>query len=430
MIGFQSVMEAWLECRSNKRYSAAALAFEAELEDNLLGLWRELNEGSYRIGPAIAFVVEHPVKREVFAADFRDRVVHHLLMKRLIPHFEREFIFDSYACRPGKGTLFGVRRIRRFISRCSEGYTRDCYILKCDVSGFFMNIDRRELWRMLERFIERQEVEDKEIVMQLTEMVVMHDPTVGCRINGSVKRWRGVPESKSLFGTNGKAMPGSQARQLSLEFPAEKGLPIGNLTSQWFGNFYLNRFDHYVKSELGVRYYGRYVDDFVIVHEDREYLKELVPKLEAFLREKLHLELHPRKRYLQHYSKGVTFLGVKIKGGAMLPGKRTKGGLYGTIERWNAAAAKRTLTGEELKAFRDSVNSYWGITRHQSGYGLRKRSAQHFSARIRSRVSYAGYRKVTLRDYSVLGNRAVPYYEFEQLKRHNITSKNNKKRKR
>jgi hypothetical protein len=397
MIAFQSLMEAYLECRRGKRYSTAALAFEADQEENLLRLWREINDGTYTIGPALAFVIEHPVKREVFAAGFRDRVVHHLLMKRLIPLFEREFIHDSYACRPGKGTLFGVRRVQGFIAKCSKGYTSGCYILKCDIAGFFMNIDRRTLWRMLEEFIRPREMEDKALVLKLTEQIIMHDPTVDCCINGSVNRWRGIPENKSLFGTNGRAMPGSGARQLSIAFPAVKGLPIGNLSSQWFGNFYLNRLDHYVKSKLGVRYYGRYVDDFIIVHEDKERLKGLIPQLEAFLKEELQLELHPRKRYLQHYGKGVTFLGVRIRGGALLPGRRTKGRLWESVHRWSSLSRRRLLTADEMRTFRDSVNAYWGIIRHYNSYGLRRRSAGYFSAQISNRISYAGFKKVTLR---------------------------------
>ena len=418
MIEFECLLEAYLECRRNKRYSAAALAFEINMEENLLLLWRQINDGTYTVSPAIAFVVEYPVKREVFAADFRDRVVHHLLMKKLMPPFEKEFIYDNYACRPQKGTLFGIRRLRRFIAQCSQGYTRDCYILKCDISGFFMNIDRRELWFMLEKFIQSHEVENKDIVLKLTKQVVMHDPTIGCHINGSVNRWRGVPTDKSLFGTNGKAMPGEkQPRQLAFDFCPEKGLPIGNLTSQWFGNFYLNALDHYVKGELGVRYYGRYVDDFVLVHEDKEFLKELIPRLETYLKQKLQLTLHPRKRYLQHYSKGVTFLGVKIKKAALLTGKRTKSRLHARVEKWNTLSFRRLLTSNELGAFRNSVNSYWGIMRHYNSYRLRRKCARRFSAQIENRVLYPGFAKIKLNDFIVMGKDVFPYFEFDKLKK-------------
>lgn len=410
-------MEAYLECRRHKRNSMAALAFEIDLEQNLLQLYREITDGTYRISPSLTFVVEKPVKREVFAADFRDRIVHHLLIKRLKPYFEREFIYDSYACREGKGTLMGVKRVRRFIAQCSKGYTEDCYILKCDISGFFMNIDRTILWRMLEQFICSKEMADKELILRLTEQIVMHNPTVDCHINGSIERWNGLPNDKSLFGTNGQPMPNKKTRQLEFDFAEPKGLPIGNLTSQWFGNFYLNRLDHYVKHQLGIRYYGRYVDDFVIIHPDREYLKGVIPLIEKFLSEQLKLKLHPKKRYLQHFSKGLTFLGVYSKFGALMTGTRTKAGAYQIISRWSSVCNKRLMTSDELKQFRDSINSYWGLMRNHSSYKLRRRMAHKFSAQIDNRTSYKGYCKITLEDYSIVGNRVVPYFEFDKLKK-------------
>jgi len=120
-VGFElsELFEAYYSCRVNKRGTRNALAFEIDSETNLVTLWRGLNEGSYRPGRSDAFIVDKPVEREVFAADFRDRVVHHLIINKLNPLFEAEFIHDSYACRAGKGTLFGVRRLQRFIRACS-----------------------------------------------------------------------------------------------------------------------------------------------------------------------------------------------------------------------------------------------------------------------------------------------------------------------
>ena len=202
-------------------------------------------------------------------------------------------------------------------------------------------------------------------------------------------------------------MPGMGAQQLLLNFTGAKGLPIGNLTSQWFGNFYLNALDHYVKSTLKVRYYGRYVDDFIIVHSDREYLRGLIPKLETFLGEKLQLQLHPRKRSLLHYSRGVVFLGAKIRRGAILTGKRTKSRAYECIRKWNELSRQSVITSNELMSFRDSINSYWGIVRHYNSYGLRKTMAGYFSAKLTNRITYSGYNKVCLRDCKVLRRKTV-----------------------
>ena len=210
MLEFHNLIDAYMQCRKNKRGSSAALAFEVDYEHNLWELYNDIIDGSYKINPSTAFVVERPVKREIFASDFRDRVVHHFVMGALIPRLEKEFIYDSYACRAGRGTLFGVKRIRRFIAQCSDGYTKDCYILKCDILGFFMNIDRDLLWQELKSFIYSSisdynfirtphssstartlfsDIDDAEsatdsIFINLVYQIVMNNPIDGCCIKG------------------------------------------------------------------------------------------------------------------------------------------------------------------------------------------------------------------------------------------------------
>ena len=398
MMTFEDLIQAYTDCRRHKRSGREALAFEVGLEDNLMALWRELRAGTYRPGRSRCFIIGRPVRREVFAAEFRDRVVQHLLVNRIEPVLDRGMIHDSYSCRKGRGTLYGVRRIRRFIAQCSEGYTRDCYVLKCDLRGFFMSIDRGRLADMLERTLEREYAGDEKAeVLALTRLIALYDPVPGARVAGPVGGWRLLPPDKSLFAVSGRPMPGG----VRSPFPVPqggKGLPIGNLTSQLFANFYLTPFDHYVKHTLGVRYYGRYADDFVIVHPDREYLRELVPLLERFLRDELGLTLHPRKRWLQHYARGVSFLGVFIRRDAVFAGRRTKEGLYRTVGRWNALAQERALERCDLEAFRSSVNSYWGLMRHHSSYRLRRCSAERFCPELTAVTGQVGYRKVTLSD--------------------------------
>lgn len=150
-------------------------------------------------------------------------------------------------------------------------------------------------------------------------------------------------------------------------------LPIGNLSSQVFANFYMNRFDHFIKKELGIRYYGRYVDDFLIVHPDNEYLKSLVPELAKYLQGSLGLTLHPKKIYLQHYSKGVQFLGTIIKPNRIYIAYRTKGNFYTAMQKQNNAV-KNTRPDKASKSnFLSSMNSYLGIMQHYRTYKLRKR---------------------------------------------------------
>ena len=246
-VDLAELFSAYYQCRKNKRNTANALAFEVDLEENLIDLWRELNSGLYQPRRSIAFVLDQPVKREIFAADFRDRVVHHWLIGKLNPLFEKQFIYDSYACRVGKGTHFGIKRADRFIRRCSANYTHDCYVLKLDIQGFFMHIDRKRLFDRLQQFIrQKYKGKDRQKVLEVTEKIVFNDPVRNCFKKSSPKKWKGLPPSKSLFHSSPNC-----------------GLPIGNLTSQIFANFYMDGFDHFIKHDLGLKYYGRYVDDCV-----------------------------------------------------------------------------------------------------------------------------------------------------------------------
>ena len=189
---------------------------------------------------SIAFIVNKPVKREIFAADFRDRVVHHLIINKLNPLFEKIFIHDSYACRKGKGTHFGIQRVDRFIRQCSHNYTQDCYVLKLDIQGFFMHINKTLLFAELQAFIEQKYLNaDKALLLELCHKVIFYDPTQNCIIKSKRSAWQGLPPDKSLFHS-----------------PTQYGLPIGNLSSQVFANFYMNSFDHFIKHDLGIRYYG------------------------------------------------------------------------------------------------------------------------------------------------------------------------------
>ena len=357
-IDLEEIFEAYFECRKNKRKTANALAFEADYESRLIELWKDVNSGAYQPGKSIAFIVTEPVQREVFAADFRDRIIHHLIIRKLNPLFEAEFIEDSYSCREGKGVLYGVKRAASFIRDCSQNYQKDCYILKMDIQSFFMSIDKVILFDMLETFIVNKYTgQDKALVIDLVRKIVFNCPEKNCHIKGKRSNWDGLPPSKSLF-TTGK----------------NKGQPIGNLTSQIFANFYLNVFDKFVKEECNIKYYGRYVDDFIIVHEDKQFLLQLKKKLKAYIYAKLHLHLHPRKIYLQHYSKGVKFIGAVIKPHRVYTGNRTKGNLYAKIRQFNFLFDKypeqKKQTADRLVA---SVNSYLGFMLHYRTFKIRSK---------------------------------------------------------
>jgi retron-type reverse transcriptase len=382
----EELFQAYFDCRKSKRSSPNALAFELGYEEELLRLHKELNDGSYTLGPSVAFIVTQPVKREIFAAQFRDRVVHHLLINRLNPLFEKTFIYDSYACREGKGTLFGVNRVADFIRRCSNNYSRDCYILKLDIQGFFMNIHREVLLRRLNEYISRQlpkiTWDVTTIFLDTLKKVVLANPADNCWLKSKLRMWEGLPVNKSILKMNGMVDdPSLSGLPCNVSGNKVRGLPIGNLTSQVFANFYLHAMDAFIMYKLLPQaaprgYYGRYVDDFVLIHSDKEYLKSLVKPIGDFLKKELLLQLHPRKINLQHYTKGLSFLGTFIQPHIILPGKRMQGNFYAkTVQLIERHAEQQVLTEEELQQAQATVNSYFGIIRHLRSRHLRKKVA-------------------------------------------------------
>ncbi|MGI6410684.1 MAG: reverse transcriptase domain-containing protein [Bacteroidales bacterium] len=353
------LFKAYFDARKNKRNTINALAFEKHLEANLFALANDIIERKYIPNQSICFIVNKPIKREIFAADFRDRVIHHFIYNYISEVFEKSFINDSYSCRKDKGTHYGINRIDGFIRSCSQNYSKDCYILKLDIKGYFMAMNKPLLYKKIKQELLKNKNKlnfDLRLVLYLIEKTIFNDPKQNCIIKGKKEDWVGLPKTKSMFYAK-----------------ANCGLPIGNLTSQLFGNIYMNEFDHWVKKELGIKYYGRYVDDFVLIHENKDYLQSLIPKLKDFLLKNLKLNLHPDKIYLQHYSKGVKFLGTVILPNRIYIAKRTKGNFYNAIEKQNLIARDHKPTKEEQQAFLSSMNSYLGIMRHYKTYKLRKR---------------------------------------------------------
>lgn len=389
----EDIFRAYLEARAGKRNSVNQLRFELNLEENLVELYHEIKERRYQVGRSICFMVEYPVKREVFAADFRDRIIHHLLFNYISPIFERVFINDCYSCRKGKGTMYGVRRLDKHIRSCSQNYTCDCYVLKLDLQGYFMNINRRILYdailKVLEKYgylvmpdsIHWEDSEEYELVRYLLPLIVFNDPILNCVRRGNLSDWEGLPPSKSLFHS-----------------PPGCGLPIGNLTSQLFSNIYLTPFDNYVKRELGIKHYGRYVDDFFLVHEDKEALKRMVPEIRDFLWETLHVKLHPRKIVLQHYRRGIDFLGAVVKPGRIYIQNRAKRKFASEMFYWNNRLGFDgvPLAVSHLCKMRASVNSYLGIMQHFKTRNIKKEILEGCSSVFRYGYFNNGWNKYIL----------------------------------
>lgn len=353
-ISLEQVIEAFYDCLKRKRGTVNAQEFEYDYESNCIDLWKEINNGTYEPRRSIAFVIDHPVKREIFAADFRDRVVHHLIARQIYPLLERQFLVDSYSTQKGKGTLFGIQRVEQHVKDCSEGYTKDCWILKLDISGYFMSIDKQLLYDCIKRFLDdRYKDADKAILLYLLRKTIFNRPEKDCILKVPHWRWKGLPKNKSLFGTDGK-----------------KGLPIGNLTSQLLALLFLDELDHLITEQWGVPHYGRYVDDMVLVHESRDYLLEVKEMIEAWLNEH-GLKLHPKKVYLQHYTKGVMFVGGMIKPGRKYISKRTVGKMFAKINRFNRMfESGEPVTSEQIDNLMATMNSYLGMMRHYASYNL------------------------------------------------------------
>ena len=335
------LIEAYLDCRRTKRNSASALAFEVDLERNLVELHDELAGGRYRPGRSICFVITRPRPREVWAAAFRDRIVHHLLYRRVAPAIEASFIADSCACIPGRGTLYAARRLEAKVRSASENWSRPLWYLKADIANFFVSIDKRILDELLAGRIREP------WWLALARLVLWHDPRVDVDVRGDPRRLALVPPHKRLVNQS-----------------ADFGLPIGNLSSQFFANVYLDQLDRFVKHELRARHYIRYVDDLVLLHESPQQLNTWRAAIAVFLPARLGLELNPRKTILQPVARGVDFVGQVIR-----PWRRT-------IRRrtfHEALARVGALAPEDVH---QSVNSYFGLLRQAShSHGDRARLA-------------------------------------------------------
>ena len=325
---FQELAQAYFDCRRTKRNSASALAFEERLEHNLRNLYDELQSGGYAPGRSICFVITRPKAREVWAATFRDRIVHHLLHNRIAPRFYARFIADSCACIPRRGTMYAAERLESKIRGITQNWSRPAHYLKCDLANFFVSIDKRIVHELLAKHI------NEPFWMALAETILFHDPRQDFEYRGDVSLLQRVPEHKRLASQ-----------------PAHCGLPIGNLSSQFFANVYLDVLDQYVKHGLRCRHYIRYVDDFVLLHKSPQWLNDAKAKIEAFLPATLSAQLNPKKTILQPIERGIDFVGQVIK-----PWRRV------TRRKTVRTAMQRTDSCDTSDLF-ETANSYFGLLR-------------------------------------------------------------------
>lgn len=352
MFELDEVFEAYYDCRRNKRSTASAIDFEIDFDANCIQLHSEINDRSYQVSESIAFIVTKPRRREIFAANFRDRVLHHLIDMKLRPLLELEFIDRTFNNRKGKGTSKSIEQLSQDIKTVSKNYTEDCWIAKMDMKGFFMSINKPILIKKILAFIDfKYKGNDIEDLKWLTEKILNDRPEKHCYIKSPLSEWDTLDPDKSLFTIDG-----------------DLGLPIGNLISQLLANFYLNEFDHYVIEDLGFSFYGRYVDDFYIVTTEKKRMLESIPLMRKKLKE-IGIDLHKNKFYCQHYSKGIEFVGALIKPGRIYVHNRT---VYNAKVSIMEIAKERTPATERDMA---RVNSYLGFMVAYNSYAIRRELA-------------------------------------------------------
>jgi len=356
---FAELYQSYLRCRKNKRNTINALLFESNVEDNLYSLAEELSSGSYHPACSIRFVVDRPKLREIVAADFRDRVVHHYLVERLERVFEPVFIYDSYACRFGKGVHAALQRMRDFIRRGTKNGTIPLYALHLDVKNFFMTIDKRILGQMVEErlvkearrpltpgpspvgrgelfsFSPWEKVDEGRMrgvlpfINHLTKTILVHNPMDRRIDKGNTRLLGRIPPHKTL-----------------LHAPFGVGLPVGNLTSQFFANVYLNELDQYCKHTLKCRYYLRYCDDFLILDNDPKRLEEILEDVRCFLTERLRLELNTRYAAITDVRNGIDFIGYIIRPDYVLVRRRSVNNLRQRLDKFERECVTVTCRGK------------------------------------------------------------------------------------
>lgn len=324
IVSAENLFTAWDAFKSDKKMKKDVLQFEWRLEENIFKLTRELKAKTYRHGVYSGFYITDPKRRHIHKAEVRDRILHHAVFNILNPIFEETFISASFSCRVGFGTHKGVNALERITRRVSQNGTKVCYVLKCDIRKFFDSVDHKILMGILEK-----RIKDPDTIWLLREIVRSFDSE-----NSSASR---------------------------------VGVPIGNLTSQSFANIYMNEFDQFMKHELRIENYLRYTDDFVIISRDETYLQALIPQVSKFLRERLALELHPKKVFIRKLHQGIDFLGYLVFPNDTLVKTRTKRRIFAKLKR----RVKEYRKGEiERITLDQSLQSYLGMLSHADSYKL------------------------------------------------------------
>jgi retron-type reverse transcriptase len=332
IISFENLYLASRKARKGKKFKDYVIAFEQNIEEELFKLQSELASKTYMPGAYREFTIYERKERKISAAPYRDRVVHHALCNIVEPVFEKSFIFDSYACRKGKGTH---KAVDRFTGFCRKNK----YVFKTDIKKYFPSIDREILFEKIRRKIKCRDT------LWLIKTI----------IDGSNRQ----EEVNDYFSGDGLFTPHER----------KKGIPIGNLTSQFFANIYLDGLDHFIKERLKCRYYIRYVDDLTVFDSDKKRLWDIKAQIEEFL-EKDRLKLHPDKTFVAPAHIGVDHLGYRIFTTHRLLRKDNSLRFAQKFKMLMRLFRQRQIPFEKLNS---SVQSWLGHAKHADSWGLREK---------------------------------------------------------
>lgn len=361
-------IEARDDCYRNKLSSPQCDEWRVTRgEVDLWCLMQEVYTRTYTPSTSICFVVTRPKVREIFAADFRDRIVQHWICLRLNPLFEKHFAAAgdvSFNCRRGFGVDKAVERIAYNSNKVSNGYTENAYYQKIDLKSFFMSIDGAILWAQIRTLIEKEYGgDDKDTLLYLTEITIKHRPQDDCVKKGLLHLWDVLPKEKSLFGISDW-----------------RAMPIGNITSQLFANYHLCAFDEWavVYCKANKAEYQRFVDDILVISKTKEFALVFRREAAKWLESNLKLRLHPNKTYTQHISKGVKMLGRVVKPNRVYSSGTVMSGLSDALyetERLckSVLAHKDEASLRKLKYLGDGLNSYLGFLSHTQSYAVRRK---------------------------------------------------------
>ena len=326
----KNLVLAWKRARKGKTRKEYVTEFERELGANLKSLHEELKNQTYRPKPLKTFILRDPKIRKISKSDFRDRVVHHALVGVIEPIFEKQFINDSCANRKGKGNLFAVERFYKFVRKVSRNGKNNGwfnsnqikgYCFKADIKHYFQEISHEVLLKIV-----KEKIKDEKVIWLIKRILEnnVHDN------------------------------------------PKGKGMPLGNLTSQFFANVYLNELDEFVKHQLKARYYLRYVDDFIIFDSSREKLLSWGGAINTFLLENLKIELHPQKTKIISLSKGIDFVGFRNFYYYKLLRKRN----VRNMKRKKLLFYKRQISEEKMAEIFQGWNAY---AKWANAFGIREK---------------------------------------------------------